>query len=223
MEPQTAPSALPDPYHPVVKRARYRDQVVIVIALIAIVSVALRGLPLWSSLPGEVPIRWNAEATEANAFYSVMYFNVPGFAWSNINAVHWVDKTPFTVFGQLLMALVSLGFLWVLIWFRLPSRAWKRVRQFLAGPTIRRLEAWESVFVDGMTAWLFSGMSVIMALDSWQMWSLALAKQSPGVDFTSRILDGGVFIGFGINMLVTWLQLGKAKHLTEAAAQQVSV
>jgi hypothetical protein len=155
-----------------------------VAAAVIVALVAIRGITLWSALPGEVPVRW----TSAEG----------GFSWSSSSPVHWVDKTPSTAFGQILMSGICLGFGWALIRTGIMNLLMLSVRRFLWGATTPGAVALQTVFHDGLVAWLCAGVSVAMALDSWEMWSLALGFRSPGVHAYTTVATVAVLAGFGI-------------------------
>ena len=184
---------LGDRYSAIKERVRSRGRILMVVAAAAVMVVAVRGLTLWSTLPGEIPVRWSNTG--------------PGFHWASNNPIHWGDKTVFTVFGQLLLGVIWLGVGWALVrtgWLRVSS---VRTRRFLFGRYGQREEAFEISSCDNVVAWVSSGISVAMALDSWEGWSLALGRRSPGVHALSTVVLLVMLLGVALSIGVTWLQL----------------
>ena len=186
-------SPLEDGYSTIKERVRSRGRILMVVAAAVVMVVTVRGLTLWSTLPGEVPVRWSNTG--------------PGFHWSSNNPFHWVDKTVFTVFGQLLLGVIWLGVGWALIRTGLLRVSSVRIRRFLIGRSGQGEEAFEALAHDDVVAWVSSGISVAMALDSWDGWSLALGQRSPGGHALSTVVSLVMLLGVALSIGVTWLQL----------------
>jgi hypothetical protein len=203
MEEQQSEPPSRELYEAVLPRVQRRGRVVMALAAGIVLLVAVRGVVLWSALPGEVPVRWNTGGGERQGFS----FISPGFQWSSTNPVHWVDKTIFAIFGQLLMSLLFLAIGWVFIRTRFPRNLMVRLRRYLLGSITWLGGAFEAAFYDELVAWLVSGVSVAMAWDSLEMWSLALGHRAPGAHALVDITVIVMFLGLGAGIRQTWLYL----------------
>lgn len=192
---QDLPSA--ERYLPVIRRVRRRGLIIIAAAAVVVLVVAVRGATLYAALlPGEIPVRRVVHSS--------------GFHWSSTAPVRWVNAEPSTIFGPLVHGLVFLIVAAVLLHTGLLEKVWAWYRGFLVGSPAPPRAALEACFLDYMMAWVPAGATVAMALDGWEMWSLALGRPAPGahmaVDATAIVM----LVGLGLSLLLAWREVRAA-------------
>jgi hypothetical protein len=184
-------------YLPVIRRVRRRGLILIALAAIVLLVVAVRGATLYAALlPGEIPVRWVDDSS--------------GFRWSSTDPIRWVSAEPSTIFRPLVVGLVFLIVAVALVHTGILGAMLARVRRFLFGSSSAALEAFETLFFDSMVAWVPAGVTVAMALDSWEMWSLALGHRAPGVHLAIDAAVIVMLVGLGLSLLLAWREVKAA-------------
>jgi hypothetical protein len=112
------------------------------------------------------------------------------------------------------MAGICLGFGWALTRTGIINLLILSVRRFLWGAATPRAVALQTIFHDGLLAWLCAGVSLAMALDSWEMWSLALGLRSPGVHTYTTVATVVVLAGFGVEAVIARRRVLRAEAST---------
>ena len=189
-------------YLPIIRRVRRRGLIIIAVSAVVVLIVAVRGATLYAALlPGEMPVRWVDDSS--------------GFRWSSNAPIRWVSAEPSTIFGPLAQGIVFLIIAAVLVHTGVLGAIWTRFRRFLFGFTGPTRAALETCFFDYLTAWLSAGLAVAMALDGWEMWSLALGNQAPVVHMLVTASSPFMLMGFGLSLLLAWREV-KAAFAKEA-------
>jgi hypothetical protein len=81
------------------------------------------------------------------------------------------------------------------------------MRRFFFGSESEIIAAMEVCFYDDFVAWLCSLVALTMALDSWQMWFLALGRNTTSVCVFTEVVGPAMLIGLAWSVIVTWRRL----------------
>ena len=184
------------PYLPIIQRVRRRGLLIIAVAAVVVLIVAVRGATLYAALlPGEMPVRWVDGSS--------------GFRCSSTAPIRWVSAEPSTIFGPLLQGLISLIVAAPLVHTGIFGAMLARSRRFLLGSGSAAFEAFWTLSIDCTVAWVAAGVTVAAALDSWEMWSLALGHRAPVVHALVTASGPVILVGLGLSILLAWRE-GKA-------------
>jgi hypothetical protein len=102
------------------------------------------------------------------------------------------------------MCIVVLAMCWVLFEVGVPRRLMIRLRRFLFGDLSYMATALESSFYDDLLAWTGVGLVLAMALDSWQMWSLALGRDAHLAHALATSAGPGAVLGLLLSTVGNW-------------------
>jgi hypothetical protein len=179
-----------DTYQAIVLRVRRRGLIIVAAAAAILVVVAARGATLYAALlPGEIPVRGEIGHV---------------VVWPTSAPLHWVNAEPATIYGQLIQGMLMLVVAAALLRTGLLERIWAALRRFLLGPVSARLSALEACVVNYLLAGLAASMTVLGALDSWEMWSLALGHQAPAVHMAFNAVGILILVAIVPSVTLVW-------------------
>jgi hypothetical protein len=175
----------------VIRRAKARDSVLLLVTSLLVVGMLTNGIRLWPLLPDEVPAR-------APSLFA--FLRSPTSLLS-------VPKTVTTVYGQIAISLfVSLAY-WVLIRSNLVSGGLASLRSQFMQFRNEYLAALEVCCFNELFSWLAFCIAMLLALDAQRMWYSALGRSSSLTSVLLNSVGPIAVIGFLLSFLFTWYRL----------------
>jgi hypothetical protein len=175
----------------VIRRAKARDSVLLLVASLFVVGMLTNGMRLYPLLPDEVPAR--ALSLSALPRSPIGVLSVP--------------KTVTTVYGQTAIGLFVLLVYWMSIRLNLMSGGLASLRSQFMQLRSEHLAALEVCCFNDLFSWLAFCIAMLLALDAQRMWYSALGRSSSLISALLNLVGPIAVSGFLLSLAFTWYRL----------------